>query len=51
VSVSLKKAQTTFVLKRIIIGNEGFSRLVTLSSFPSLSISDMIFVIGGGFGT
>jgi hypothetical protein len=41
-SIALQKAQATFILKHTIIVGEGFSRLVTLSSFASLSISDMI---------
>ncbi len=50
-SVALQKAQATFILKLTIIASKGFSRLVILSSFTSLSIFDMILVISGGFGT
>jgi hypothetical protein len=51
VSITLQKVQATFILKYTIIASKGFSRLVTTSSSTSLSISNMIFVIGGGFGT
>ncbi len=43
----MQKTQTTFILKSIISASEGFSRLVSLSSFTSLSIFDMILVIVG----
>jgi len=51
VLVALQKAQATFILKCTIIVSKCFSRLVALSSFTSLSIFDMILVIGGDFGT
>jgi hypothetical protein len=50
-SIGLYRAQTTFILKCAIVTGEGFKKLMMLSMFPSLSFSNMILTIGGGFGT
>jgi hypothetical protein len=49
--VALQRAQVASILKHIIIVGEGFSRLTTLSSFPSLSFFNILLATDGGFGT
>jgi hypothetical protein len=51
VSLVLKRVKVVFILRCVIIANEGFSRLVMLSVFSSLSFSDMLLATGGGCGT
>ncbi len=51
VSLVLKRVKVVFILRCVIIANKGFSRLVMLSVFSSLSFSDMLLATGGGCGT
>jgi hypothetical protein len=49
--IALQKVQATFILKHIIIANEGSSRFTGLSGFSSLSSSDLLLATSGGLGT
>jgi len=51
VSTTLQKTHATSILKHIIIIGEGSSKLTIFLGFASLFLSDMLLVIGWGFGT
>jgi len=51
VSIVLQRVKVLFIFRCVIIADEGFSRLVMLSVFSSLSFSHMLLATGGGCGT
>jgi hypothetical protein len=51
-SIVLQIVKVVFILRAVIIANEGFSRLVMFFVFSSLSFSNMLLATNGwGCGT